>query len=128
MWRFWARLAWQCGYPHPQLLLETLDAQEYEEILAFAVHEPLPDRRADMRAAMQALITARSAGVKGVKLANFLIDTDPKPAIDMEQTQAEMNRQMAKISGLFTAAAKANRKALPAPENESTGTLDGPER
>ena len=96
-------LAWQCGYPHfrPMFRDFGFTVEDFHEVVAFASCMPLNERRADLRAAMTCLITARSAGIKGVKLSDFIHDYGNPPATEAEQDQDEMNRQMAKVVGLF---------------------------
>ena len=91
-------------------MLEQLTAAETLEAERFHKAESLPEHRADFRAAMQCLVTARSQGVKGVALADFLPDYDAghdRQDDDEEpQTQEEMSRQMEKLAGLFEAMEK----------------------
>jgi hypothetical protein len=94
-------LAWQCGEPHADLLLERLTPEQFADVEAFADVEPLPCRRADVRAAMIALVTARAGGAKGVKLADFLPDYDAARRRREEQDPAEMDRQMMKVAAMF---------------------------
>jgi hypothetical protein len=102
-------LAWQCGEPHADLLLERLSPGQITEIQAFAATEPLPERRADLRTAMECLATARSAGAKGATLDTFLLQFGPAAA-PPDQDQDEMNRQMMKVAALFDAARAASRE------------------
>lgn len=98
-------------------MLEGLTSEQYSEILAVAAVEQDPSTRADLRSAMQSLVTARAAGVKGVKLADFILDFGPK-APEEDQDPAEMDRQMMKLAGIFAAAEQAKeaqRQPTPAP-------------
>jgi hypothetical protein len=89
------------------MLIAELTPQQYDEIIAFAERELLPSRRADFRAAMQTLITAKAGGGKGAKLTDFMLDTIEQhetPDEEPEQDQDAMSFQLAKMAGLFEAA------------------------
>lgn len=74
------------------MILSRLSARQHAEVLAFAAAEPLAERRADVRAAMLALVAARAAGAKGVQMDAFLPDYDRAADGDDEQTQGQMER------------------------------------
>lgn len=56
------RLAWQCGHPHADHLLDTLTPEQVTDVLAFAELQPLADARADLRAAKLAYTFAGTMG------------------------------------------------------------------
>lgn len=82
-------------------MLETLTSNEVSEILAAARLEPFGEERCDLRAAMHAMVTARAAGVKDVKLDDFLLKFGPEA--ERAQTPDEMDTAMLKIAALFDA-------------------------
>jgi hypothetical protein len=106
-WRFWFRLAWACGEPHPDALLARLTAAQVLEVEAFAEGEPLPERRADLRAAMVGLVTARGLGNSSVELAHLLPDYDRDPAADDEDQPPEVLDRILRRVGQTAAAAAA---------------------
>ena len=74
---------------------------ELDEIQTFASREPLNERRADLRAAMLALITSRAAGNASVALDDFLLDYDAEPESDEDMSPREMDEAMQKIAATF---------------------------
>ncbi len=61
-------------------MMRRMSCQDYDLWLAYTSVEPIGERRADMRAAMQANVTAAAGGMK-TKYADFLPDywQAPKP-------------------------------------------------
>lgn len=69
------RLCLQLGWPHPDFLGEVLSVEQVYEWMDFASREPWGFEVDDHRAALQALVVARSAGSKSAKLEHFRLQT-----------------------------------------------------
>lgn len=82
------RLAWQCGYPHPRPMLETIDAVEYGELLAMLALEPLPDVRADLRAARQTWAALQPHSKRRLQEGDFVLRFGRPAAVNADERAA----------------------------------------
>ncbi|MDB5297302.1 MAG: hypothetical protein JWO31_3285, partial [Phycisphaerales bacterium] len=79
----------ELGAIHPDHLLASLTARQWDEWVAYFSIYPTAEDRADARAAMLSTVTARSAGQKRAKFKDFMPDYVGRHRARRDQTPEE---------------------------------------
>jgi len=94
------RLAIQCGYPHPRMMLERMTAREFREAMAYALVEPYGESREELRhGQMMHLLDAanfkRSKKATPADFMNFIDRPEPqKVTLNQDEMQARVDREI----------------------------------
>lgn len=91
------RVALQCGYPHPDRMLEELSGDQWHELLDFQELDPSGEQRADVRHAHMMTLLARVNGDKSSSPEKFM----PFLVHEPEFKPAKPDEVKRRLQGLF---------------------------
>jgi hypothetical protein len=94
------RLALQCGYPHPRMMLERMTSNEFYEAMVYAIVEPYGENREELRHGqlMHLLDRAnfkRDTPLKPIDFMNFVNRPEEKePELTPEEMAKRIDREV----------------------------------
>ncbi len=97
------RLAWDCGYAVPRLMLEQITSQEYDKLMSVLAVSPPPDVRADLRAGRQAWATLQPHSKKRLKERDYVLKITAPHAARRPDAAAFRQKSM-QVMGMIVAA------------------------